>query len=268
MKLRTALQVITLLLLLSPATILLASTIDPEVEACIRKNAPESSAIQDVRFLSKGFGYMSEDRILTAQVYWKLSAAGTSNLLAVFDQPDDISGSRLLFLEKEAEDEIYLYMPALFKVRRITSDRISSSMYGMDFSYEDFQWMYNMMSTAVPEQRPDANINGQPMYVFAVIPAEGEGSLYKEILAYFDKKSCVIQKVEFYEPGNKLRKVLVTDKDEIKTINGKLVPHKFMMRDEEENSETELTIVKVKVDAPVDDALFDPAQLKDQRGIE
>ena len=102
-------------------------------------------------------------------------------MLALFDEPDDILGSRLLFLEKESENEIYLYMPALFKVRRITSDRISSSMYGMDFSYEDFQFMYNMMATAVTEQRPDAMINGKPMYVFSIAPAQGKKSLYETI---------------------------------------------------------------------------------------
>lgn len=50
-------------------------------------------------------------------------------------------------------------------------------------------------------------------------------------------------------------------------MNGKLVPHKFLMRDLKEDSETELTVLTVKVDLPIDDALFDPAKLKDHRGI-
>jgi hypothetical protein len=265
MKLRTALQIVTLLSLTAPTANLLASDIDAEVEACIRKNAPDNSAIQSIRLRSEGIGYMAEERILTAKVYWKHTPEATSNLLAVFDQPDDISGSRVLFLEREGEDEIYLYMPALFKVRRITTDRISSSMYGMDFSYEDFQWMYNMLSTAVSEQRPDATINGEAMYVVAILPGNVKGSLYESILAYFDKQSCVIRKVEFYEPGGKLRKHLLTDTAEIKQVNGILVPHRFIMRDEKEDSETELTVVKVEVDSAINDAMFDPAKLKENR---
>ena len=265
MDLSIALRIISLLLLILPTANLAAAAMDPEVEGCIRKNAPQQSAIQNIKLISEGVGYMAEDRVLTAKVYWKHSAEGTSNLLAVFDQPDDISGSRVLFLEREGEDEIYLYMPALFKVRRITSDRISSSMYGMEFSYEDFQWMYNMLSTAVSEQRPDATINGEAMYVVAILPTNVKGSLYESILAYFDKQSCVIRKVEFYEPGGKLRKHLLADTAEIKTVNGILVPHRFIMRDEKEDSETELTVVKVEVDPAINDVMFDPAKLKENR---
>ena len=55
---------------------------------------------------------------------------------------------------------------------------------------------------------------------------------------------------------------------EIKKINGILVPHKFIMRDEKEDSETELTVVKMEVDPAINDSLFDPAKLKDNRGSE
>ena len=265
MKLITAIRMMGLILLCSLAVNVSAYDIAPEIEACIRKNAPESTAIQSVRLMSEG--YMNEEKTLAAKVYWKYQPDKSSNLLAVFDEPDDILGSRLLFLEKKPENEIYLYMPALFKVRRITSDRISSSMYGMDFSYEDFQWLYNMLSTADSKQRPDAVIDGESMYAFAVSPSAGEASLYETIFSYFDKKSCVIRKVEFFEPGNKLRKVLLTEPDAIKEVAGPLVPHKFLMRDMKEDSETELTVLSVRVDPPIDDSLFDPAKLKEHRDI-
>lgn len=256
-----------LTILFAQANHVMAYDIDPEIEACIRKNAPKASTIQKVRLTSESLMY-EEEEVLSAKVYWKHSAAGTSNMLAVFDEPDDILGSRLLFLEKKPENEIYLYMPALFKVRRITSDRISSSMYGMDFSYEDFQFMYNMMATAVSERQPDTVIDGVPMYVFAIAPGEGEKSIYEKIYSYIDKKSCVIQKVEFYENGARLRKVLVTDSDSIKKVNGILVPHKVQMSDIKKESKTELTVISVEVDPPIQDSLFDPVQLKEHRGID
>ncbi len=266
-KLRTLLQTTVITFLLVHAANALASEIDPEIEACIRKNAPKATAIEKIKLMQEGQMY-DEEKVLSAKVYWKHSPSGTSNILAVFDEPDDILGSRLLFLEKASGNEIYLYMPALFKVRRISSDRISSSMYGMDFSYEDFQFMYNMLTTAVSEQRPDTVINGEPMYVFAITSGEGGGSIYETIYSYFDKKSCVVQKVEFYEQGGTLRKVLVTDPASIKMVNGILVPHKLQMSDIKEESKTELTVISVIVDSPIQDELFDPAQLKNHRGID
>ena len=266
MKLRATIRGVTLALLFAHAINVLASDIDPKIEQCIRKNTPKATAVEKIRLTSEGSMY-EEEQVLSAKVYWKHSSTGTSNMLALFDEPYDISGTRLLFLEKESENEIYLYMPALSKVRRINSDKMSSSMYGMDFSYEDFQFMYSMMATAVTKQQPDAVINGNPMYVFTIAPAEGEKSLYETIYSYLDKKSCIVQKVEFYERGNKLRKVLVTEPASIKTVNGIQVPHKFLMSDIKKGSETELTIISVNIDTPINDLLFDPVQLKEHRDI-
>jgi hypothetical protein len=106
------------------------------------------------------------------------------------------------------------------------------------------------------------------MYVFAIAPGEGEKSLYETIYSYFDKKSCVIQKVEFYEPGGKLRKVLVTEPGSIKMVNGIQVPHKLQMSDIKKESKTDLTVISVSVDPPINDSLFDPAKLKEHRGID
>jgi hypothetical protein len=241
------------------------SGINADIEACIKKNAPESTAIQNIQLRSEG--PMLVEDILYATVYWKQFSDGNSSLIAVFEEPEDISGSKLLFLEKKPIKEIFLAMPG-FKVRRITSSRISSSMYGMDFSYEDFQWLYNMLSTANHEQRPDVTLNGEQMYVLAVVPVDAASSKYEEVVSYFEKKSCVIRKVEFYEQGQVLRKILSADPEAVKQVNGILVPHAFLMRDLKKDSETELTVTEMQVDPSIPDSVFDPIQLKGFRGIE
>jgi hypothetical protein len=243
-----------------------AGGIDPAVESCIRKNAPEATAIQDIRLRSEG--PMFEEKILTATVYVKHLPDGNTDLLAAFDEPEDIRGSRLLFLEKRPQNEIYLYMPALFKVRRISSGRISSSMYGMDFSYEDFQWLYNTLSTSASEQRSDAVIDGQPMYVLAVVPEQASGSKYEEVVSYFDKTSCVVRKVEFYGANHKLRKELSVDAGAVERVGGILVPRVFRMHDLKKDSDTELTVTKIAIDTPIPDAVFDPEKLKEAPRLE
>jgi outer membrane lipoprotein-sorting protein len=268
-KLVTAVKAVVLAFIMVQAIDLQALEIDPEIEACLRKNAPKNTTIEKVRLTSDTRLYIDDDKeqVLSAKVYWKHNSDGTSNILTLFDEPDDILGSRLLFLEKPSGNEIYLYMPALFKVQRISSNRFSNSLYGMDFSYEDFQFMYNMMTTAVTERKPDETINGVPMYVLSVVPVAGKKSLYETINSYIDKESCVIRKVEFFEPEAKLRKVLTSVPDSIKKINGILVPHKYKMRDIKEDSETELNVISISIDTPVDDSLFDPSLLKEHSGI-
>ena len=180
MKYLTLFVAIFQVTLLAYADNVMAADIEPEVEACIRKNTPKVTLIEKIRLTSEN-RLFQEEQVLSAKVYWKHSSDGNSNILTVFDEPDDILGSRLLFLEKAPDNEIYLYMPALFKVRRISTNSFSSSMYGMDFSYEDFQLMYNMMSTADIDQHPDKTVDGKDMYVFAITPAQSDKSLYEMI---------------------------------------------------------------------------------------
>ena len=83
--------------------------------------------------------------------------------------------------------------------------------------------------------------------MLAVVPDDASGSKYEEVVSYFEKKSCVIRKVEFYEKGKVLRKILSADPDAVKQINGMLIPHVFLMRDLKKNSETELTVTECKL---------------------
>ncbi|MCK5360146.1 MAG: outer membrane lipoprotein-sorting protein [Gammaproteobacteria bacterium] len=258
-------RMVAVLLLIFPV-FAVASDVATEIEACIKKNAPASTAIQHIQLRSEGL--MSEEDVLEATVYWKLNADGNSNLLAVFEQPIDISGSKLLFLEKKPEKEIYLYMPGLFKMRRITSSRISSSMYGMDFSYEDFQWLYNMLTISGYQQRPEVVIDGESMYVLAVVPADASSSKYEEVITFLDKQSCVVRKVEFYEAGGKLRKELSAVPASVKQVDGLKIPHAFLMRDIKDYSETELFVIAVQIDPAIPDSVFDPRLLKDFHGLE
>jgi hypothetical protein len=125
-----------------------------------------------------------------------------------------------------------------------------------------------MLAMAGSEQRDDVTVDGKPMYVLAVVPAEGSNSKYQEVLAYFDKQSCIIRKVEFYAEEGTLDKVLSVDPDAIKTVQGVAVPHVFHMRDLKKNRETELTVTRVEIDPPIADAVFDPARIKESSGLD
>ena len=59
-----------------------------------------------------------------------------------FLSPRDIKGTRILTVEKETidtDDDRWLYLPALKKVRRISASNKSDSFMGTDFSFEDFE---------------------------------------------------------------------------------------------------------------------------------
>ncbi|MYE12107.1 MAG: outer membrane lipoprotein-sorting protein [Gammaproteobacteria bacterium] len=58
--------------------------------------------------------------------------------LFVFDQPRDVQGTALLtHAHINAQDDQWLYLPALKRVKRISAGRRSGSFMGSEFSYED-----------------------------------------------------------------------------------------------------------------------------------
>ena len=58
--------------------------------------------------------------------------------LFVFDEPRDVAGTAFLIHAHKAEaDEQWLYLPALKRVKRISSANRSGSFMGSEFSYED-----------------------------------------------------------------------------------------------------------------------------------
>lgn len=239
--------------------------IDPQVESCIRRNEPKTTSIQQIELRSTDrAGYQ---KVLVADTYLKHFPDATSRLLAYFREPDDIIGTRLLVIEKAQGNEMYMYMPSLFKIRRISSNRISSSMYGSDFSYEDIERFYGMLSSQQPEQAPDAVLDGEPMYVLETRPDENSGSRYAAVVAYFDQQDCVLRRVDFFETGDRLRKQLVVDAGSIVTLGDIRLPRELIMTDQRSNTETRLSIRKVELDVPIDDATFDHERLKEFRGI-
>jgi Outer membrane lipoprotein-sorting protein len=242
-----------------------AHAIDPQVESCIRRNEPKTTAIQQIELRSTDrAGYQ---KVLVADTYLKRFPDATSRLLAYFREPDDIIGTRLLVIENAQGNEMYMYMPSLFKIRRISSKRISSSMYGSDFSYEDIERFYGMLSTEQPVQAPDAVLDGEPMYVLETRPDEASGSRYTAVVAYFDQQDCVLRRVDFFESGDRLRKQLMVDAGSIATLGDIRLPREFIMTDRRNNTETRLSIRKVELDVPIDDATFDHERLKEFRGI-
>ena len=58
--------------------------------------------------------------------------------LFVFDQPRDVQGTALLtHAHGNTQDDQWLYLPALKRVKRISASRRSGSFMGSEFSYED-----------------------------------------------------------------------------------------------------------------------------------
>jgi hypothetical protein len=237
-----------------PAEALEAEAPLEEIESCVRGNLHADSSVQTVEMIPRD--RMGAERTIGAKIYWKRFEDGYSRLLARFTEPADIEGAGFLLIETEQSAEMHLYMPELRKTRRITSQALRGSIYGTDFSYEDFERLQGFNHAETRKLEPPAEVDGRPVFVLAAHPAPGSGSAYEKIVSYVDQEKCVPLKIELYEPPGRVRKLLIMDASQVERSGESWVPRELLMRDLRDETQTLLRLLSVEVGAEIPNRTF------------
>ena len=130
--------------------------------------------------------------------------------LTVFDSPKDVKGTSFLsFSHASVDDEQWLYLPALKRVKRISSRNKTGSFMSSEFSFED------MTSFEVEKfdyaYLRDEEVDGADCYVLDNFPKD-KNSGYSHRVTYIDKDEYRLRKVEFYDRKDVLLKTLTMTK--------------------------------------------------------
>ncbi|MGH8528252.1 MAG: outer membrane lipoprotein-sorting protein [Nevskiales bacterium] len=148
----------------------------------------------------------------------EVSADGDKSMI-VFDQPKDVKGTALLtFSHKTADDDRWLFLPAVKRVKRIASNNKSGPFMGSEFAFED------LGSQEIEKYKDykwlkDETVNGLDCFVTERVPVD-KNSGYTKQVAWVDKAEYRVQKVEFYDRKNSLLKTLSL-KDYASYLNNK-----------------------------------------------
>jgi outer membrane lipoprotein-sorting protein len=181
--------------------------------------------------------------------------------VVTFVKPDDVKGTKFLIAEKEGDDDQFLYMPALKKVRRISSKQKSGSFMGTDFSYSDLQ-AYDP-DKGVHKRLPDETVNGQACYKVETTPKEADDFEYSKIIYYVRQDNDVPVKGEFYDKRGDLLKVMTVEKLE-KNESGDWVVRDSLMKNVQKDHSTRMEILQSKTNAKIDDDYFTERFLTDE----
>ena len=127
--------------------------------------------------------------------------------LIVFNQPRDVKGTALLtFSHKTGDDDQWLFLPALKRVKRIASRNKSGPFMGSEFAYEDLS--SQEVEKYTYKYIKDEVLDGQEMFVIERYPVD-KNSGYSRQLVWLDKAEYRNHKVEFYDRKKSLLKTLV-----------------------------------------------------------
>ena len=182
----------------------------------------------------KGVQGISEMRIIDAkgrervrkikQVTKLYDNGDTEKKLIRFMAPADVKGTGLLTYDyKDKNDDLWLYMPALRKTRRIVSTEKAKNFMGSEFSYSDMT--PPSLNDFDFKNLGNEKFNGTLCYKIEWIPKDddiAEENGFSRRITYFGKKDFVIRKAVYYDlDGELYKEMIVHEIKELDTANHK-----------------------------------------------
>jgi len=187
----------------------------------------------------------------------------TTKMLIKFLSPANVKGTAILIYDnKDKDDDMWIYMPALRKTRRIISSEKSKSFMGSEFSNADMSrptiddFNYKLLGT-----KP---YNGKTCWVIEITPktdkiADENG--FSKKIAWIDKDKYYVYKMEFYDLDGELWKVMtVSDYQELG--GGKVMSRKMEMKNEQTGRYSILSVSQLQAGSNLTENNFTTAMLE------
>lgn len=228
---------------------LTAKEVLDEVEGTVLLVGSGSAKIELITESKRG-----QQRSNTLQIYRKEDADDTEKQLLEYLQPADVAGTKLLSITKpDGKDfEIWLFLPALGKERRIAAQEMQTKFMGTDFTYEEISGTAAYKEDYESKRLDDDTFDGHKCYVLQLTP-KGK-SEYTFVKMWVWQDGFIPVKIEFYGRGDKLRKSLDTSGWK-KNAKDKWEPAQVAMSDTIAGTKTIIKIMETS-DADVPDDYF------------
>ena len=131
--------------------------------------------------------------------------------LMEFLTPADVKGTKFLNYEHvDKDDDQWLYLPALKRVKRISSKNKSGAFMGSEFAYEDLS-AFNVKKYHYEGEAKEIMLDNKEIYQTYSVPVS-KNSGYTKLVSWVDKKTFLIQKIEYYDRKKELLKTAYFDK--------------------------------------------------------
>jgi hypothetical protein len=189
--------------------------------------------------------------------------------LVRFLSPGDIKGTGFLVWEHPgAEDERFLYLPALGRVRRIAGDEKQESFVGSDLSYEDIggrditEYTWAFAERDATWQGPDGR--SQPAWQLES-RAKDTQTKYPRAVSTVLKDTFVVVAGDVFNRRNEREKLYQVRR--LERIDGVWTAMDLVMTNALQKTRTELVVKSAKYNVGLSDADFSRRALEDARGL-
>jgi len=184
---------------------------------------------------------------------------------AKFLEPADVKDTTLLTYDfDDKDDDIWLYLPALKKVKRILSSNKTDYFMGSDFTYWDMEnvdlinWDYTLSATE--------DVDGVRCYVVSATPKndeEANESGYQKVVYWIGDGDWVPRKCEYTDAKGKLAKRLsLQDVRPTSPADPRPRAHRMVMENFLTKHRSTLDLTTLELDVAVDDDVFSQRNMR------
>jgi len=185
-------------------------------------------------------------------------------------QPKNIKDTAFLtydYVDNERDDDQWLYLPAMRKVRRISASDRGDYFLGTDFSYEDIKLETRVsLKDYTRKTLGEDEVDGFHCFIVEETAINTE---IAEELGHLRRESCVddnlwiVRKSKIWDPQNKLLKT--TYFKDISLVQGILTAHTIEVENHKTGHQTRFSFSDVDYKGGVKDQIFTKNALK--RGL-
>ena len=167
----------------------------------------------------------------------------------------------------EKDDDQWLYLPAMRKVRRISASDRGDYFLGTDFTYEDIKKESKVsIEDYTRAVKREATLNGHHTYVMQSAPVNSEVAKelgYGKVIQWVDSKIWMIRKADFYDTKGKPLKTIYTK--DIRQVDGIWTAHNLEVINHKTRHKTIFSFKDIVYDKEVRDDFFTQGALR--RGL-
>ncbi len=177
-----------------------------------------------------------------------------SRTVMTLTDPAEVRGQAFLFVENpDADDDMWMYVPAFDVTRRVEGSQRQSSFMGTHFTFADLE--SRDLREATYRRRSDEKIGEFDVYVIEARPDNPEESDYERVVAYVRKDDYIPIRIRYYKTDGALDKTLFTERLN-ETADGEVYIERSTLRSETGGYTTiEIRELDTDIDLPM--SLFD-----------
>jgi len=171
-----------------------------------------------------------------------------------FQTPADVKNTSFMnwtYDDDNKSDDQWIYLPAIKKTKRISSDSKSDYFMGSDFTYDDLgdRKLEDDTHTLIGEE----TIDGKECYIVESV-SKDEDYMYSKTKTWIIKNDFIGLKKEFYDEDGDLLKILHIK--EYKDYDGFLIINLSEMENVQKNHRTTMDLRDINITNKIQESLF------------